>query len=128
MRYLTIGEVLVLYERIMHQSGGKAQVHNLGALEAALAQPRMTFSGTELYQTVIEKAAVLGFLLITNHPFSDGNKRIGHAAMEVFLLLNGFEITSSVAQQEGVILQVAAGELCLETFTDWLREYVNPKD
>ena len=89
MRYLSIGEILALYDRVMSQSGGKARIHNLDVLESALAQPRMTFSGTDLYPTAVEKAAVLGFLLIANHPFSDGNKRIGHAAMETFLLLNG---------------------------------------
>lgn len=97
---------------------------NLGALESALAQPRITFGGSELYPSVVEKAAALGYLLIQNHPFLDGNKRTGHAAMEVFLLLNGFEIQASVDEQERIVLQLASGELDREAFTRWLREHV----
>ena len=75
----------------------------------------------------MEKAAALGFALIKNHPFVDGNKRTGHAAMEIFLVLNGFEIDVSVDEQEKVILQVASGELKREAFTSWLRAYIVEK-
>lgn len=74
MRYLTLGEVLGIYRRVMEQSGGMAGIRDLGALESAVAQPRMTFSGEDLYPTLVEKAAALGFSLIQNHPFADGNK------------------------------------------------------
>lgn len=124
MRYLTLNEVLELYHRIVEQSGGSVGIHNLDALESALAQPRLTFGGEELYATLVEKAAALGFSLIKNHPFVDGNKRTGHAAMETFLVLNGYEIDASVDEQERVILQVASGELGREEFTDWLRHHV----
>lgn len=60
----------------------------------------MTFNEEELYPTLAEKAAVLGFSLIQNHPFVAGNKRMGHAAMEIFLILNGFEIEASVEEQK----------------------------
>jgi death-on-curing protein len=123
MRYLTFNEVLELYCRIMEQSGGSVGIHDLGALESALAQPRMTFGGEELYPTIIEKASALGFSFIKNHPFVDGNKRTGHAAMETFLILNGFEIDASVDEQEQVILQVASGELGRDEFTEWLRSH-----
>lgn len=73
-----------------------------------MAQPQITFDGEELYPTLVEKASALGFALIKNHPFMDGNKRTGHAAMEVFLVLNGFEIDASVDEQEQIILSVAA--------------------
>jgi death-on-curing protein len=92
-------------------------------LESALAQPRQTFGGSDLYPTLVEKAAALGFSLIANHPFVDGNKRIGHAAMEVFLVLNGQEIDADVNEQERVVLAVAAGEMTREQFTDWLRDH-----
>lgn len=84
MRYLTLREVLDVYEEIMRRSGGESGILNLGALESAVAQPRMTFDGRELYPTMAEKAAALGFSLIQNHPFVDGNKRTAHAAMELF--------------------------------------------
>ena len=104
MRYPTLSEVLELHEQIISRSGGIPGILNLNALESALGQPRMTFGGTDLYPTIAEKASALGFSLIKNHPFVDGNKRSGHAAMEVFLVLNGFEIRAPVDVQEQVVL------------------------
>jgi death-on-curing protein len=91
-------------------------VRDLGRVQAALAQPASTFDGVELYPTIVAKAAALGFSLIQGHPFVDGNKRIGHAAMEVFLILNGLAVEGSVDEQEGVVLQVASGQLSREGF------------
>ena len=99
-------------------------VQNLNALESALAQPRMTFDGKDLYPSVVEKAVSLSFSLIQSHPFLDGNKRIGHDAMETFLVLNNFEIDAPPDEQEKVILQVAAGALGREGFTAWLRTHI----
>ena len=127
MRYLTLNEVLELYNQIMERSGGLVGVHDLGALESSLAQPYMTFGGEELYPTIIEKASALGFTIIKNHPFVDGNKRTGHAVMEIFLVLNGYEIKASVDEQEGVVLQVASGKLKRDDFTDWLRGHIIKK-
>jgi death-on-curing protein len=124
MRYLTLNELLGLHRLLVEQSGGSAGIHSVGALESALAQPRLTFSGEDLYPTIVEKAAALGFSLIRNHPFVDGNKRTGHAAMEVFLILNGYEIDAPVDEQEQVILQFAAGELERKAFIEWLRAHV----
>nr|VFJ66299.1 MAG: death on curing protein [Candidatus Kentron sp. FW] len=70
---------------------------------------------------VSRKKLPLGYSLIRNHPFVDGNKRIGHAAMEVTLVLNGYEIDAGVDEQERVILAVAAGEFSRAEFTAWLR-------
>ena len=84
-------------------------VRDLNALDSALAQPRMTFGGADLYPTVVEKAAALGFSLVMNHPFVDGNKRIGHAAMETFLVLNGYEIIASADEQERVVARPCGG-------------------
>ena len=99
MRYLTLNEVLELHRCIIERFGGSIGMLDLGALESALAQPRTTFGGVELYPTIVEKASALGFSLIKNHPFVDGNKRTGHAAMETYLILNGFEIDASVDEQ-----------------------------
>jgi death-on-curing protein len=96
----------------------------VGALESALAQPRATFSGEDLYPTNVEKAVALGFSLVRNHPFVNGNQRTGHAAMEIFLILNGYEIDATVDEQEQVVLLLAAGELERNAFTEWLRAHV----
>ncbi len=127
MRYLTLNEVLDLYQQVMEQSGGAVGIRDLNALESAVAQPRMTFGGEELYPTVVEKASALGFSLVMNHPFVDGNKRIGHAAMETFLVLNGFEINASVDEQERVISQLAASDLDRDEFTKWLHIHITER-
>ncbi len=86
MRHLTLGEVVELHRRLLLASGGAAGIRDIRLLESALAQPAATFDGADLHPTLVDKAAALGFSLVANHPFVDGNKRIGHAAMEVFLL------------------------------------------
>ena len=80
----------------------------------------MTFAETELYPNLTDKAASLAFSLIKNHLFIDGNKRTGHAAMEVTLLLNGYEIEADIDAQEQVILNVASSELSRNEFLRWL--------
>lgn len=123
IRYLTLDEVLSLHTQILEQSGGGSGVRDLGLLKSALAQPRMTFGGADLYPTVIDTAA-LGFSLIMNHPFVDGNKRIGHTAMEAFLVLNGLEIVASIDERETIILSLVAGSLDREAFTQWLNSRI----
>jgi death on curing protein len=123
MRYLTIGEVVALHRRLIASSGGAAGIRDLGALESALAQPRASFGARDLYPGVIEKAAALGFSLVMGHPFLDGNKRTGHAAMETFLVLNGQELNATVDEQERVMLKLAAGELSRAEFVDWVRAH-----
>jgi death-on-curing protein len=127
VRYLTVGEVVELHRRILAQSGGSEHILDPAGLESALAQPRATFEGRELYPTLIEKASALGFSLIRNHPFVDGNKRTGHAAMEAFLVLNGYEISATVEEQERMIFGVASGDTGREEFARWLEAHVVPR-
>lgn len=127
MRFLTLSEVLELYRQVIEQSGGLLGIRDLGALESAIAQPRLTFDGEDLYPTLIEKASALAFSIINNHPFVDGNKRAGHAALELFLILNGLEIGAGVDDQEQAILKVASGKMDREGFTQWLQNQLIPK-
>jgi death-on-curing protein len=110
MRYVTLREVVALQQRIIAATGGAGGMRELAALESAVAQPRANFGGEDLYPSVIEKAAALGFSLVMGHPFLDGNKRTGHAAMETFLVLNGYEVSAPADEQERVMLQLAAGD------------------
>ena len=126
MRYLRLREVLELHRMLVEQSGGAITIRDVGALQAAIAQPRVTFGGEDLYPTIEEKAAALAFSLISNHPFMDGNKRIGHAAMETFLILNGYELRADVDEAEAVILGVAAGKIDRPEFLEWVRRSVVP--
>ena len=126
MRYLSLGELIELHRRIIEQSGGAEGFRDLGLAESALAQPQMSFGGDDLYPTLADKAAALCFSLVMNHPFVDGNKRIGHAAMETFLVLNGFELKADVDDAESVILRLAAGNLERSDFTAWVTGRVVP--
>ncbi len=85
MRYLKLNEAIYLHSRVIEKTGRSAGLRDFGALESALAQPKMTFGGTELYPDLTAKAAALCYSLIQNHPFVDGNKCIGHAAMLTFV-------------------------------------------
>ncbi len=126
MRYLTLGEVVETHRLVLAATGGASGILDLGALESAIAQPKAAFGGADLYPTLIEKAAVLCFALVQGHPFVDGNKRVGHAAMEIFLALNGTEIDAPVDEQERLMLDLAAGRISRSHLTDWLRQHVKP--
>jgi death-on-curing protein len=124
MRYLALTEVLDLHRRVMEQSGGATGLRDLGLLEAAIAQPRQAFGGVDLYPTLAAKAAALGFSIIQNHPFIDGNKRVGHAALEVMLLLNGAELNATVDEGEQIILAVASGHADRAVLTRWVEAHI----
>lgn len=127
-RYPSLAEVLKLHTLIIERTGGSDGLRDLGMLESALGQPRQTFGGQDLYATLASKASALGFSLIMNHPFIDGNKRIGHAALEALLLLNGYELTASVDIAESEILAVAAGERTREQLELWISEHMSPTE
>lgn len=123
IRYLSLAEVINLHERIIMETGGSHGLRDLGMLESALGQPKQTFGGEDLYSGVLAKATALAFSLIKNHPFVDGNKRIGHAALEAMLMLNGQELDAEIDEAEAEILGVAAGNRTREEFETWVREH-----
>ena len=124
MRYINLSEVFELHRRIIRESGGATGLRDLNGLEAAVAQPHMTFGGSDLYPTLNEKAASLCHSIIQNHPFIDGNKRVGHAAMEVMLVVNGYVIHASDDDQERIILGLASGDVSRDELVEWLADHV----
>jgi len=124
MRYLVLEEVLALHAEAIRIHGGSEGVRDLGLIQSATAQPQMTFAGEDLYPTLVEKAAAIGFSLITNHGFIDGNKRVGLAALDVMLRLNGYMIPSQTARLGETILAVASGIMNRDEFTEWVRNHV----
>ena len=117
---LTIETVLAIHNYTLDRFGGLPGVRDLGALESALAQPFQTFNGTELYPSISEKAAVLAFSIIRNHPFADGNKRTAAALLGTFLRLNDVRFKPRAKGFEQAILSIAAGSWSLEQLTDWV--------
>lgn len=126
MKFLTVFQILELHQRLIETSGGTGGIRDFGALESALAQPEMTFGGEDLYPTLIDKAGALAYSVCMNHPFIDGNKRVAHAAMEIFLVLNGFEIDAPIDKQEKCFLDMASGKVTREELTNWLQHIVVP--
>jgi death-on-curing protein len=125
MRYLGLAQVVELHQRLLAATGGASGIRDLGALESALAQPKAAFAGRDLHRTLAEKAAALCFSLAQNHPFVDGNKRVAHAAMETFLVLNGWELQATVDEQERVMLDLASGQMTRDALAAWLRDHIH---
>lgn len=124
VRYITLDEVMRLHALVIERTGGASGLRDRGALESAVAQPMHTFGGEDLYPSLTAKAAALAHSLVGNHPFVDGNKRVGHAAMEAFLMLNGYEVEADVDEQEALFLRLAAGEVRREALESWLAAHV----
>jgi death-on-curing protein len=126
MRYLTLGEVVALHRAVIESTGGATGLRDLGTLESALAQPRATFDGVDLHPSLAAKAAALAYSLALNHPFVDGNKRVAHASMEVFLALNGVRLEAEIDEQERLFLELASGALSRSALQAWLEGHTFP--
>lgn len=120
MKTLSQKQILAVHSALIREFGGSDGVRDEGLLESALAAPFQTFGGEPVYPSLQAKAAQLGFGLVCNHPFVDGNKRIGAHAMLVFLAVNGLELSYTQQELADIILQVAAGEKDYEDLLAWL--------
>jgi death-on-curing protein len=126
MRYLTLTEILHLYDHIISSSGGAHGVRDFGALESALSQPRLTFDQTDLYPDIVSKAAALCFSLIMNHPFVDGNKRVAFAAVYTFLRTNGLTLTADTDLTFTFVDGLyQTGRFDFDQLEPWLREHTS---
>jgi death-on-curing protein len=126
MRLPTYEQAIELHRRLIAQSGGLPGLRDRHALESALAQPAMSFGGQSLYPTVIDKAGGVGVLAHHEPCLVGGNKRVGHAVMELVLTANGFELSGTVDEREVTVLAVAAGRMSRDEFRDWIRACVLP--
>ncbi len=126
--YLSVEQLLRLHERQIEKFGGSAGLRDRGGLESAAARPAMTFGGEDLYPDLAAKAAALMHSLVMNHSFVDGNKRIGAAAAELFMLLNDGLVDATDAQLEETTLAVARGEMDVEPLTIWFRQRLVRRD
>ena len=123
MKKLTKEQILLLQQDLIEQTGGTAGLRDEGLLESALFTPFQSFDGNDMFPSLQQKAARLGFGLIQNHPFVDGNKRIGAHAMLVFLSLNGVELVYTQQELSGMILDVAAGKQSFEDMVVWIQQH-----
>ena len=116
-------KVLLLHQLIIEETGGSPELRDINLLDSAIEGVYQTFGGKELYPTKEEKGARLGYTLISNHAFVDGNKRIGMYVMLTFLEVNGIQMDCT---NEDVIfagLSVASGSMNYEQLLAWVREH-----
>ena len=125
MKVLSKRIILRLHADLIEAYGGTDGVRDEGLLDSAIHAPLQSFGGEELYLTLLEKAARLWYGLIKNHPFIDGNKRIGTHAMLVFLDINHETILYEDEDLINAALSVADGTMSYERLLQWLREHVN---
>lgn len=114
-------KVLLLHKLIVQETGGSADVRDFALLESALESAYATFDGKDLYPTKVEKAAKIGYSLIGNHSFIDGNKRIGMYVMLSFLEVNGLQVSTSDENVIKIGMGVASGEINYEELLQWIR-------
>ena len=109
MKILSVNQIIRLHKALIEAFGGTDGLRDERMLQSALAAPFQTFDGESIYPSLQAKAAQLGFGLVCNHPFLDGNKRIGAHAMLVFLSVNGVELRYEQQELVSIILEIAAG-------------------
>ena len=113
-------QILLLHEQLIAETGGSSGLRDEGMLDSALNAPFQTFGGEDVYPSLQQKAARLCFGLVKNHPFVDGNKRIGAHVMLVFLALNGIELQHTQTELSDIILQLAAGTIQSSDLLNWI--------
>ncbi len=116
-------KVKLLHQLLWEETGGSVGLRDEGLLDSALESAFASFDGTEFYPTKEEKAARLGFALISNHAFVDGNKRIGVYVMLSFLEMNGIRLQCNDDELVHIGLSVAAGDMKYEELLQWVIDH-----
>ena len=125
MIILTKSQVLALHQDLLDAHGGDSGIRDEGLLDSALAAPFQTFDNQSLFPSVCQKAVRMGFGLIKNHPFVDGNKRIGTHVMLVLLAINGIELEYTQKELYETILDIASGKTSYDDLLKWVIEHEN---
>lgn|SRR5690606_4764182 len=123
MKRLTKTQILKMHSLLIQKTGGSDGVRDEGLLDSALNLPFQSFDGEDIYKTIQAKAARLGFSLINNHPFIDGNKRIGILVMLVFLEINGIEIICTDEELIELGLGVADSSVSYKDLLNWIIDH-----
>ena len=113
-------QVIKLHSQLIAETGGSDGIRDDGLLESALAAPFQSFGDEDAYPTIVQKAARLGYGMIKNHAFVDGNKRIGTHVMLVFLALNKIELEYTQKELSDTILKVAARDYSFDDLLKWI--------
>jgi death on curing protein len=125
--FLSLSEVLEIHQDQINRYGGSPGIRDLRLLLSAIGTPSATYAGEFLHPDVVEMAAAYLFHLVRNHPFLDGNKRVGAVAALVFLDLNGWDFTAPPADLGEMVWSVARGDMGKAEVTVFLRQWVKKK-
>ena len=120
MIILSKQHILLLHEQLIDATGGIHGIRDYGLLDSALGAPFQSFAGKTAYPSIEQKAVRLGYGLIKNHPFLDGNKRVGVHVMLVLLALNGYELLYTQKELSNTILSVADGNIGYNELLSWV--------
>ncbi len=124
MIWLTKEQLIFLHSDLINTSGGLDDVRDEGMIESAIAAPFITFDSKEMFPSVIEKATRLAYGLVQNHPFIDGNKRIGAHALLVCLALNNIYLEYEQSELAATFLKLAAGNSSYQELLIWVTEHI----
>lgn len=124
MIWLSEKQILFLHDKLIEATGGSSDLRDESLLQSALLSPLQTYNSVELFPSPVEKAARLACGLTQNHPFVDGNKRIGAHAALVTLKLNGVTLSYTQKELSDVFLTLASGKLSFEELRDWMNSHV----
>ena len=119
---ISADEVINIHDILIDKFGGTHGVRDINAPESAITRPFMTFDQKDLYPSLTTKAAALIESLISNHPFLDGNKRVGYVIMRYFLLTNGFDIQATQSEKFEFVIKIAQNQLQFEQINSWISE------
>ena len=125
MRYISFEEVILIHAYQLKYFGGGAGVRDVGLIESAISRPQATFDSNDLYPGIFEKAAALGFSIINNHPFGDGNKRTGLHTMLTFLEINGAKLDFSNEKIVELGMGIASDEIEEKSLVEILEKNCN---
>ena len=121
--FLSLDEVIEIHRDMIERYGGSSGIRDMGLLQSAVAMPRAGFGDEFLRADLFEMAAAYLFHIVQNHPFIDGNKRVGSMAAFTFLKLNGLTLAASDVEFERVVLEVARGRSSKAAIAEFLRSH-----
>ena len=120
---IRIEEVISIQEKLIENFGGIKGLRDLGLLDSALNRPFMTFEQNDLYDSIFEKASILLLGIIQNHPFLDGNKRIGYFVFRAFLLSQGYDLKANEDEKYDFVIKIAKGDFSYSDILKWLNKH-----